>query len=950
MTDADLSPSPSAAASGAAYREVKFRHSRDFVPLFDTLGATLLVSTYQAGKLVAVGASQSGVTIRFNNFDQAMGIAVHPDRLAVGSRGAIWFLENAGALAARLEPAGRYDACYLARRSFITGNIHAHEMAWAGDELWIVNTLFSCLCTLHEDFSFVPRWQPRFITELAPNDRCHLNGIAFDEGRPKYVTVMAESNEPGGWRPTKAHSGRILDVDSGQAVTQGLAMPHSPRVHDGKLWVLHSGAGNLEIVDPRTGQRDVVAKMPGYTRGLAFCGNFAFVGLSRIRETAVFGGVPIAERREELKCAVAVVDLRSGQNVAYLEFESGVEEIFDVQVLTKVRAVSITGPWPLQDDAQDVWLVPPPEQVPRLIAGSAATAGRGSAVSRPSVLSDDEVAALVRRGLDLHREGRFEAAVETLRQASAARPQSPEVLNHLGNAWQDFGRQDLAFECYERAVAVRQTYAPAHQNFGYLLINYGRFDEGLAHLARAQQLQPDDVNRVMLATSLPVVYESVDDVRRHRERIEANVQRLVDEGASVDASGSTIPTNFFAAYQGYNDRDLQQNLSRIYRAPQLVEPGRRRDRAGRIRVGFLSAHFCNHTIGRLNLGRVEHLDREQFEVTVIARGHHQDEMAQAFRTRADHYVELTSNVEAARRRVADLPLDVLVFTDVGMNALTYTLALSRLAPVQCVTWGHPVTTGNASMDYFISSELLETADADRHYTEQLVRLANLGTYYYRPALAEPRLTRASFGLDPARHVYLCPQTLFKLHPEFDVLLAEILRRDPQGDVVLIEGRQPWWMRLLKERFARTMPDVAARVRFLPPQPHADYLQLNAVADVVLDTIHFGGGNTSYEAIALGTPIVTLPGPYLRSRITLALYRKLQVMDCVVDSAQRYVNEAARLGTDADYRRAISEKILGVNHVLFEDLAEIRELERFLAWAAEGGHPKPFPAATEARER
>jgi uncharacterized protein (TIGR03032 family) len=918
------------------YREVKFRHSRDFLKLIEGLGASLLISTYQAGKLVAVGTHENALSIALHNFEQAMGIAVHPARLAVGSRGAVWFLQNAAEFAPRLKPAGRYDACFLARQSFITGNIHAHEMAWVGDELWVVNTLFSCLCTLHEDYSFVPRWQPPFITELAGNDRCHLNGLALDAGQPKFVTVMAESNEPAGWRSTKATSGRILDIASGQAVTGGLAMPHSPRVHGGRLWVLNSGCGTLEVVDPHTGQRDVVAHVPGYTRGLAFCKNFAFVGMSRIRETAIFGGVPIAERRNELKCAVAVVDLRSGQSVAYLEFETGVEEIFDVQVLQGARCVSLTGPFPAQDDAQDIWVVPPPGQVPQSVAGRAATAVPTIPASGPpQPLSDEDVTALVRSGLALQQQGRFADAVEALRQAVAARPQSAELHNHLGNALQDFGRQDLALESYERASAANQGFAPAQQNLGYLLVNVGRLDEGLVHIERAQQLQPSAMNRVMLATSLPVVYESTEDLRRRRQRLEASVQSLVDEGVSIDTTHAIVPTNFFAAYQGHDDCDLQRKLSRIFHAPQLVKKRTGKRRAGRIRVGFLSSHFHDHTIGRLNLGRVKLLDRERFEVVLISLSHHQDAMAEEFRRAADQLVESVGSLDVIRRAVAELKLDVLVFTDIGMNTTTYTLAMSRLAPVQCVTWGHPVTTGNASMDFFISGQWLETPESDAHYTERLVRLANLGTYYYRPQLAGQK-TRESFGIDPNRHVYLCPQTLFKMHPEFDAILGEILRRDPAGELVLIQGRQPQWTRMLGERFQRTIGDVVSRIRFLPSQPNADFLQLNAVADVLLDTIYFGGGNTSYEGLALGTPIVTLPGQLLRGRITLALYQKMGLMDCVVETPDEYVDLTVRLGTDREYRQSISRKIQDKCGVLFEDPAEVRELERFLVWAADGG--------------
>lgn len=347
-----------ATEQAATRREVKYRHSAEFLPLLERLGASLLISTYQAGKLAVVGAHKSQLSMSMHNFDQPMGIAVHPRQIAVGSRGAVWFLQSAPQIARRLEPPGRYDACYLARKSIITGNIHVHEMGWSGDELWIVNTRFSCLCTLSEDYSFVPRWQPPFITALEATDRCHLNGMAIQNGRPRYVTAMAESDVAAGWRPTKAESGCVIDVATREVVSRGFAMPHSPRVHGGHLWVLNSGFGSLEIVDPESGRRTVVALMPGYTRGLAFHGQYAFVGLSRIRESAVFGGVPIAEHREQLRCGVAVVDLQNGKSIAYLEFQSGIDEIFDIQMIDNAHAVSITGPFPSQDEAHDVWIVP----------------------------------------------------------------------------------------------------------------------------------------------------------------------------------------------------------------------------------------------------------------------------------------------------------------------------------------------------------------------------------------------------------------------------------------------------------------------------------------------------------------------------------------------------------------------------------------------------------------
>jgi uncharacterized protein (TIGR03032 family) len=219
----------------------------------------------------------------------------------------------------------------------------------------VVNTLFSCLSGIDERFHFIPRWQPPFVSALSPDDRCHLNGLAMRRGRPAFVTVMALTDSPGGWREARNEAGTILDVASGEPVTTGLSMPHSPRWHGDELFVLNSGMGRLERADTRDGSRDVVALMPGYARGLAFHGELAFVGLSRIREKHIFGGTPIAQYHDRLKCGVGVVEMATGETVATLEFTSGVEEIFDVQIVQDSRCLTLGG---APGEGQEVWLVP----------------------------------------------------------------------------------------------------------------------------------------------------------------------------------------------------------------------------------------------------------------------------------------------------------------------------------------------------------------------------------------------------------------------------------------------------------------------------------------------------------------------------------------------------------------------------------------------------------------
>jgi uncharacterized protein (TIGR03032 family) len=341
---------------------VGYEYSLNLAPLLEHLGVTLLVSTYQAGKLVVVSAYAGKPQFAFHSFERAMGVAVRPDRLAVGARKQVWLLRSAPDIAARLADRG-YDACYLARAAHHTGDIHVHELTWVGDELWMVNTLFSCLCTLHENYSFVPRWRPPFITALAAEDRCHLNGLALADGRPRYVTMLGETDTAGGWRPAKASGGCLMDVAANAVVAHGFAMPHSPRVADGRVWLLDSGRGRLVTVDQKDGRAETIAELPGYARGLALTREAAFVGLSRIRETSTFGGLPIAERRGELKCGVAVVELRTGRTAALLEFKSGVEEVFDVQVMAGVRRPLLSGPFAGQDGGEVIWTVPLPGTV-----------------------------------------------------------------------------------------------------------------------------------------------------------------------------------------------------------------------------------------------------------------------------------------------------------------------------------------------------------------------------------------------------------------------------------------------------------------------------------------------------------------------------------------------------------------------------------------------------------
>lgn len=921
--------------------EVHYEYSSQFPRILDHLNASILVTTYQAGKLLIIGVEDGELKISFLDYEQPMGLAVSPSRIAIGTRRQIHFLVPAHETQGNQS---QYDGCFVPRSTLYTGNIHGHDLGWGTAGLWVVNTLFSSLCTLHEDYSFVPQWMPPFITELADQDRCHLNGMALKAGAPRFVSAMSETDTAAGWRPHKATSGVIMEVPSGQVVCRDLSMPHSPRIYDNRLWVLDSGHGALTQVDTGTGKCTPVETMPGYTRGLSFCGQFAFVGLSKIRETSVFGGVPIAENRDELRCGVGVVDMMSGHTVATFQFHSGVNEIFAVETLVGFKNPLVAGA-SVDQQSQEVWIVPSPnggtpESRSRLPIFSGAQEERKPAESSGSVVAAMKESTLVEQARKIAAEGQLAQAAVMLEEAIARSATPASLLVNLGNMRQDQGDQESALLCYQRALQADENCIAALQNLGYLLFNMGEAEKARDVYQKLIEVAPSPINRLLSASVLPVVYDSQEDVEHWREvQIEtlSEAVRLLEAspGEYVDATKSLVPTCFFAAYQGKRDRHLMKQRGKLVRGQSFSRTKFRSHSDGRLRVGFLSAYFRDHTIGRLNIRRLENLCRDQIHLTIIYAGSQLDEMANRFEEMSDAYVRLPRSLDHAIDSLSSLELDILVHTDVGMDSLTQTLAFSRFAPVQVATWGHPDTTGSPMIDYFLSSEKLEPDGLDSgdlslsDYSEQLCLLPSLGIDYEMPGVFDERIGANLLNDTYGRKSYLCPQTLFKFHPDFDSLLATILEQDKSAVLVLLEGRLAEWTHRLRRRFRRTLPERGQRVRFIPAIPRPVFLSVLAAADVILDPIHFGGGNSSIEALGVGRPVVTMPGAFLRSRITSALYREVGLDELIAENAQQYCELAFRIANDKQYRDFARRQCTTAAHRWMAESTASSELEEFL---------------------
>ncbi|MBE7381224.1 MAG: TIGR03032 family protein [Leptolyngbya sp. SIO1E4] len=336
---------PASLNANAATPRLEITGSRQFTPWLAEQHLSLAFTTYQAGKMFWIGLKPDGKLSMFERtFERCMGLCVEGNTLWLSTLYQLWRFDNT-------LPSGQayqgYDALYVPQMSYVTGDLDIHDVVVAKTETdsatlpLFINTLFSCLAKPSATHSFVPVWRPPFISKLAAEDRCHLNGLALREGQPRYVTAISQSDVADGWRDQRVDGGCVVDISSNEAIATGLSMPHSPRWYRDQLWLLNSGTGEFGYVDMATGRFVAVTFCPGYLRGLAFAGDFAVVGLSEPRHNKSFQGLPLDDALSTKgampRCGLGVIDLRSGDLVHTLRIEGVIAELYDVAVIPGVR-------------------------------------------------------------------------------------------------------------------------------------------------------------------------------------------------------------------------------------------------------------------------------------------------------------------------------------------------------------------------------------------------------------------------------------------------------------------------------------------------------------------------------------------------------------------------------------------------------------------------------------
>jgi len=542
----------------------------------------------------------------------------------------------------------------------------------------------------------------------------------------------------------------------------------------------------------------------------------------------------------------------------------------------------------------------------------------------------------------IYQKGQWEAAIAQYQKLLELQINNLEIYWNLIHCYRNFNLTDEYYRTLHQAIALYPTEGSLHFLLIIDLRRSGRIEEAIASAENACNLIPDDYTfKILKYLTVPSIYDHEDEIAFYRQRYIKGLQDLIGqtslhtpEEKNNALAGISRLTNFYLSYQAQNDRDLQcqygQLVHKIMAAnyPQWVAPLSipSLQPQQKIRIGYVS-HYLHSYSGTLWLtGWLRYCNHEIFEIYCYYTGNDPDPVTQQFQEYSDVFHHIPNNLPGVCEQIIADNLHILVFPEIGMDPQTMQIAGLRLAPVQCVAWGHPVTTGLPTIDYFLSSELMEPENAQEHYSEKLIHLPNIGVSYPKPYIPPIIKTRSHFQLADDAVIYLCCQAPFKYLPQYDFIFAEIARRVPQAKFVFLRGT------LLKQRLKRAFAainlDSEDYCIFLSIPERLDYLMINLLSDVYLDTFTWSGGNTTLEAIACNLPIVTCPGEFMRGRHSDSFLKMLGVTDTIAENEAEYIDIAVKLGLNPTWRNQIAEKMSQRHHLLFDDQACVAGLESF----------------------
>jgi predicted O-linked N-acetylglucosamine transferase (SPINDLY family) len=543
---------------------------------------------------------------------------------------------------------------------------------------------------------------------------------------------------------------------------------------------------------------------------------------------------------------------------------------------------------------------------------------------------------LVAVGTALSAAGGHQAAAPLYEQATQFDPDSVDAWANLGATYAGLRRRDDAVVALNRALQIDAGHLNARRNLGIVLKAAGQVEAARSVLAPFLSNAATINDAASAALAMPPISQSAEEIQEHRSRYAAGLDAIGRHLGALAHEGSFSAPTFALAYHGLDDRQLNERTAATfgakvaginYRSAWLDQWSFRGDR--RIRVVIASDYLYGHTIGQLYGGVIRRLDRRQFEVVVAhGPGSIEDAFRRGVDAVADGVIHLPTGLPAQRTAIETVRPDVLFYPDVGMSGALYLLAFSRLAPRQVTAWGHPDTTGIPTVDAFISTTRFEPPGAEAHYSERLILTRDNPCFVERPKERRERLTREAFGLPPRGALFGCPQSLFKLHPDFDAVLAEIARNDPEAHIVVPALHEPAQEQMLLKRWRDHHPELVDRVVLTRRVTSEVFTAFCCVFDVLLDPLHFGSGYTFYRAAAEGVPTVTLPGEFARGRVVAGLYEQMGAGgELVATSTEDYASLALNLAHSPDRQAKLRGEIrAAASERLFDYMPAVEQLE------------------------
>ena len=547
-------------------------------------------------------------------------------------------------------------------------------------------------------------------------------------------------------------------------------------------------------------------------------------------------------------------------------------------------------------------------------------------------------------GTILNELGESQKAISCYEKAIQINPNFANAYYNLGTILNELGESQKAISCYEKAIQINPNYIDAHNNLGVIFTQLGESQKAINCFEKAIKIKPENLTSHWLSmNTFPVIYKNFEEIEQYRNNFKKSINKvnlLLDAQSKYSKkqliSALNSSTNFYLHYQGTDVLDLQKRYANlIEKITQNIYQEFHKERKKNIsskyiKVGFVSCFFKNHTVSKLFKNWILKLDQKYFKRFVYYAGNEFDHTTNEIKQNVDYFFNHT-DVDQLINQIFKDNLDVLIYLDIGMKPIIQILSSLRLAPIQCNTWGHPVTSGFKNIDYYFSSELMEDKNSQKNYSENLIILPNLGINYDFPNLSnikKPNILNKSNST-----IYLNLQSLFKLIPQDDHIYLDILKKNSNCCFWFIQGNNNSVTSIFKERISKLFKKEGYNFEkysyFHPRCKQEEFFGLIEESDIILDSFNWSGGNTSLEAISLNKPIVTYPSNYMRGRHTYGILKILDIDETIATSKKNYVEIAVKLANEKKFRNSIIDKMKKNKNKLFNDDKSLKFLEEVI---------------------